>query len=261
MRSSAGSRCCAPAASMRRLRPGALETIERNARAQKRLIEDLLDVSRIVTGKLGLELADVEPRRVVQAAIATMQPRGRGQGSQDRAALRRVTAWSGGIPRACSRSCCNLLSNAIKFTAPGGRVDVELATSGDQVADHRRGHRPGHQARIPAARVRALPPGRRLDQPAARRPRAGARDRPPPRGAALRDDRSPKRRRRLRGALRRIFANRLKVACGALSGQPSKRFRPINCLRVSTPWRRSCGGPPGPDEPARHPRAHSAARS
>ena len=52
----------------------ALETIERNARAQKRLIEDLLDVSRIVTGKLALELADVAPQRVLQGAIATMQP-------------------------------------------------------------------------------------------------------------------------------------------------------------------------------------------
>ena len=52
----------------------ALETIERNARAQKRLIEDLLDVSRIVTGKIALELTDVAPRRVVEGAIATMHP-------------------------------------------------------------------------------------------------------------------------------------------------------------------------------------------
>ena len=44
----------------------ALETIERNARTQKRLIEDLLDVSRIVTGKVTLEMATVDPRRVVE---------------------------------------------------------------------------------------------------------------------------------------------------------------------------------------------------
>src|SRR5438552_11836178 len=52
----------------------ALETIERNARAQKRLIEDLLDVSRIVTGKVTLEVLPVNPQRVVEAALETMQP-------------------------------------------------------------------------------------------------------------------------------------------------------------------------------------------
>ena len=52
----------------------ALETIERNARAQKRLIEDLLDVSRIVTGKVALEILPVNPQRVVEAALETMQP-------------------------------------------------------------------------------------------------------------------------------------------------------------------------------------------
>ena len=55
-------------------RTRALETIERNARAQKRLIEDLLDVSRIVTGKVALELVSVDPRRVVEAALDTMLP-------------------------------------------------------------------------------------------------------------------------------------------------------------------------------------------
>src|SRR6185437_2859703 len=97
----------------------AYETIERNARAQKRLIEDLLDVSRIVTGKIALELADVAPRRVVEGAIATMQPAAQAKDVKIVPLLGEVTG--------------NLLSNAVKFTAAGGHIDVELATRGDQV--------------------------------------------------------------------------------------------------------------------------------
>jgi signal transduction histidine kinase len=111
----------------------ALETIERNARAQKRLVEDLLDVSRIVTGKLGLELADVEPRRVLQGAIATMQPAAEAKEVRIVPALGEVTGVIRGDPARLQQVVCNLLSNAIKFTAPGGRIDVELARSGDQV--------------------------------------------------------------------------------------------------------------------------------
>src|SRR4029450_4967985 len=58
----------------------ALETIERNARAQKRLIEDLLDVSRIVTGKVALEILPVNPQRVVEAALETMSPAAEAKG-------------------------------------------------------------------------------------------------------------------------------------------------------------------------------------
>ena len=111
----------------------ALETIERNARAQKRLIEDLLDVSRIVTGKLGLELTDVVPRRVLQGAIATMQPAAEAKEVRIVPALGEVTGVVRGDPARLQQVVCNLLSNAIKFTAPGGRIDVELAMSGDQV--------------------------------------------------------------------------------------------------------------------------------
>jgi signal transduction histidine kinase len=111
----------------------ALETIERNARAQKRLIEDLLDVSRIVTGKLGLELADVVPLRVLQGAIATMQPAAEAKEVRIVPALGEVTGVVRGDPARLQQVVCNLLSNAIKFTAPGGRIDVELAMSGDQV--------------------------------------------------------------------------------------------------------------------------------
>ena len=124
----------------------ALETIERNARAQKRLIEDLLDVSRIVTGKISLEPGDVVPSRVVEAAIATMQLAAQAKDVRIVPMLGEVPAMIHGDAARLQQVVCNLLSNAIKFTAPGGRVDVELTMSGDQlqisVADTGQGIKP-----------------------------------------------------------------------------------------------------------------------
>ncbi len=111
----------------------ALETIERNARAQKRLIEDLLDVSRIVTGKITLERGDVVPGRVVEAAIATMQPAAQAKEIAIVPLLGEVTATIRGDSARLQQVICNLLSNAVKFTPQGGRIEVELAMSGDQV--------------------------------------------------------------------------------------------------------------------------------
>ncbi|MDE2050909.1 MAG: HAMP domain-containing histidine kinase [Gammaproteobacteria bacterium] len=111
----------------------ALETIERNARAQKRLIEDLLDVSRIVTGKITLELGDVVPQRVIEAAVATMQPAAQAKEVSIVPLLGEVTGMVRGDPARLQQVVCNLLSNAVKFTPQGGRIAVELTMSGDQV--------------------------------------------------------------------------------------------------------------------------------
>jgi signal transduction histidine kinase len=105
----------------------ALETIERNARTQKRLIEDLLDVARVVTGKITLELQDVEPARVVESAIATMQPAARSKDVRILSSVEEGIRPVRGDSARLQQVICNLLSNAIKFTAAGGRVDVELA--------------------------------------------------------------------------------------------------------------------------------------
>jgi signal transduction histidine kinase len=108
----------------------ALETIERNARAQKRLIDDLLDVSRIVSGKVQLELTDFDPRQVMESALATMAPG---------AAARRITLTPELATRALplradfarlQQVVCNLLSNAIKFT-PKGSVRVTAGVARD----------------------------------------------------------------------------------------------------------------------------------
>jgi signal transduction histidine kinase len=111
----------------------ALETIERNARAQKRLIEDLLDVSRIVTGKVALELVTVDPRRVVEAALETMHPAAQAKGLKIVPLLDIGAGTVRGDFARLQQIVCNLLSNAIKFTDTGGQVEVCLARRNGEV--------------------------------------------------------------------------------------------------------------------------------
>ena len=111
----------------------ALETIERNARAQKRLIEDLLDVSRIVTGKVALELVTVDPRRVVEAALETMHPAAQAKGLKIVPLLDTNAGTVRGDFARLQQVVCNLLSNAIKFTDSGGHIEVFLARRNDEV--------------------------------------------------------------------------------------------------------------------------------
>jgi signal transduction histidine kinase len=124
----------------------ALETIERNARAQKRLIEDLLDVSRIVTGKVTLEVNVVELRRVITAAVESMLPAAQAKSIELVALLdSEGNTFRGDFAR-LQQVVCNLLSNAIKFTPRGGRVEVRLIRRGDMaeltVADSGQGIKP-----------------------------------------------------------------------------------------------------------------------
>jgi signal transduction histidine kinase len=111
----------------------ALETIERNARAQKRLIEDLLDVSRIVTGKVALELVTVDPCKVVEAALETMHPAAQAKGLKIVPLLETNAGTVRGDFARLQQVVCNLLSNAIKFTDSGGQVEVCLARRSDEV--------------------------------------------------------------------------------------------------------------------------------
>jgi signal transduction histidine kinase len=124
----------------------ALETIERNARAQKRLIEDLLDVSRIVTGKVALEIMPVDPRRVVEAALETMAPAAQAKGITVVPLLDTGVATVRGDFARLQQIVCNLLSNAIKFTPAGGKVDVCLAHRNEEaeisVSDSGQGIKP-----------------------------------------------------------------------------------------------------------------------
>ncbi|MFP2924516.1 ATP-binding protein [Pyxidicoccus sp. 3LG] len=104
-------------------RERALETIERNARAQAQLIEDLLDVSRIMTGKLRLDVAPVDVSAVVEQALESVRPAAEARGVY----LRSVLDSSGSVQGDATRLqqvVWNLLSNAVKFTPRGGRVQV-----------------------------------------------------------------------------------------------------------------------------------------
>ena len=113
--------------------PQALEAVERNAAMQNRLIEDLLDVSRIVTGKLHLDVQDVDLRDVLDAALASVHP------AAEAKALHVETSVDpelGPIRADASRLqqvLWNLLANAVKFTPAGGHIRADIRRAGANV--------------------------------------------------------------------------------------------------------------------------------
>jgi signal transduction histidine kinase len=110
-----------------------LAVIERNARAQVKIIEDILDVSRIIAGKLRLDVSWVGVESVVRAAIDVVRPVAEG-GDVDLALL--VEGDPGkvrGDPDRLQQIVWNLVTNAVKFTPRGGRVEVTLSRDGDRV--------------------------------------------------------------------------------------------------------------------------------
>ncbi len=108
----------------------ALEVIERSAKAQAQLIEDILDTSRIVSGKLKLSIHPLDLRLVAQAAIDSMHLAAEAKELQLVASLPSVTVM-GDVDR-LQQVLWNLLSNAIKFTPEGGRVEVTLLAVDNQ---------------------------------------------------------------------------------------------------------------------------------
>jgi signal transduction histidine kinase len=104
----------------------ALETIERNARAQTHLIEELQDVSRIVAGEVQLELADVDPRKVAEAALAAMTPAADARQVTLIGELEGQAVSMRADPARLQQVLGNLLANAIRFTPEGGEVTLRL---------------------------------------------------------------------------------------------------------------------------------------
>jgi PAS domain S-box-containing protein len=105
----------------------ALQTIERNAKSQAKLLEDLLDISRILRGKLRLELAPVNLYTIVTTAIETVYP------SANAKNIRFVTVLDNSVPliegdvHRLQQVMGNLLSNAVKFTPESGRIEIYLS--------------------------------------------------------------------------------------------------------------------------------------
>jgi PAS domain S-box-containing protein len=104
----------------------ALETIERNAKAQSQLIEDILDVSRVITGKLRLEVQPVNLASVIESAINAVLPAADAKGIRLQRVLDTGSSIVSGDPARLQQIIWNLLSNAIKFTPKDGRVQVKL---------------------------------------------------------------------------------------------------------------------------------------
>jgi PAS domain S-box-containing protein len=126
--------------------PHAFETILKNARSQGQLIDDLLDVSRIITGKLRLEAAPIDLCAVINAAVGSVRLAAQAKGIRLQLALDFSAGRVSGDPHRLQQVMWNLLSNAIKFTSPEGQVNVCLERSGSfvaiQVSDSGQGIKP-----------------------------------------------------------------------------------------------------------------------
>jgi signal transduction histidine kinase/ActR/RegA family two-component response regulator len=104
----------------------AFETIERNARAQAQLIDDLLDVSRAITGKLRIDVRPVDPNSFIEAAVEAVRPAAEAKGVRVQRVMDTGLVSVSGDPVRLQQVVWNLLSNAIKFTPRGGRVQVRM---------------------------------------------------------------------------------------------------------------------------------------
>jgi PAS domain S-box-containing protein len=104
----------------------ALETIDRNAKAQVRLTDDILDVSRIITGKLHLEIRPVELASLTESVVESMRPAAEARRIKLQLLIDSTVGVVSGDPDRLRQIVWNLVSNAIKFTPRGGRVQVRL---------------------------------------------------------------------------------------------------------------------------------------
>lgn len=102
----------------------ALDTIERNARAQAQLVDDLLDVSRIITGKLRMDVRPADPNAFIDAAVEAVRPAADAKGVRIQKVIDTGAISIPGDPVRLQQVVWNLLSNAIKFTPRGGRVQI-----------------------------------------------------------------------------------------------------------------------------------------
>ena len=121
-----------PTITMEDVREG-VSVIGRNARAQTRLIEDLLDMSRIITGKIRLEVGRVAPAAVVEAAIAAVRHAADAKGVRLDLAVDPLAGPVSGDASRLQQVLWNLLSNAVRFTPAGGTVRVAVERASGEV--------------------------------------------------------------------------------------------------------------------------------
>jgi signal transduction histidine kinase/ActR/RegA family two-component response regulator len=114
-----------------RSRARALEVIERNAASQLRLVEDLLDMARVISGKLRLDVKPVSLEVVAQAALDVIEPGAEAKKISVRTNFAADLPFVSGDIDRLQQVIWNLLSNAVKFTESGGTIDVGLTRAGD----------------------------------------------------------------------------------------------------------------------------------
>jgi len=109
----------------------ALDLIERNAKTQVKIVDDLLDVSRALSGKLRLNMEPVDLSHVIGAAVETVRPASEAKGIQVDVSLGSISGTISGDADRLQQVVWNLLANAVKFTPKSGRIGVQLVeTSG-----------------------------------------------------------------------------------------------------------------------------------
>jgi PAS domain S-box-containing protein len=111
----------------------ALQVIDRNAAAQTRLIDDMLDMARIMSGKLRLEMQPVDLALIAAAAVDVVAPAAAAKGIAIQTDIRTAEPWMMGDADRLQQVVWNLLSNAVKFTESGGRVVLGISRSGDML--------------------------------------------------------------------------------------------------------------------------------
>lgn len=111
----------------------ALEVIERSARMQAQLIDDLLDISRIISGKLRLDIKPIDPTAPIESALDVVRPAASAKNIELQRALDPDAGQVRADPDRLQQVVWNLLSNAIKFTPAGGRVSIALKRIQSQI--------------------------------------------------------------------------------------------------------------------------------
>ncbi len=207
-------------------RARAVEIIERNARSQKQLIDDILDVSRIITGKIRINVRPVELLPVIESAREAVQPAAAAKEIIFQLEYDFREASVIGDADRLQQVIWNLLSNAVKFTPAGGIIALRTRARGPPRRDTRQGHGRRHRAGVSAARLRAFQSGRRLHHARARRSRSWPRHRPPLGRAARRE-----RPRRERGQGKRRVLHRHAAAQRARARRAADAARPRDAER------------------------------
>jgi signal transduction histidine kinase/ActR/RegA family two-component response regulator len=130
----------------------ALGILDRQLRHVVRLIDDLLDVSRITTGKLSLQMSHVDLHQVLRSALELIEPTARGRRLQLHGAIGAAPCWLIGDSARLLQVFSNLLSNACRYTPEGGRIDVRAECDGNEaridVRDTGVGIEPAMQERV-----------------------------------------------------------------------------------------------------------------